>query len=63
MKTLIDDSRNKIADMMIKGTVMGINELKAMDNEKENLDESIADFIARLLKLEEGYEEKLKEFL
>ena len=42
---------------------MGINELKAMDNEKENLDESIADFIARLLKLEEGYEEKLKEFL
>ena len=62
-KTLIDDSRNKIADMMIKGTVMGINELKAMDNEKENLDESIADFIARLLKLEEGYEEKLKEFL
>lgn len=63
MKTLMDDSRNKIADMMIKGTVMGINELKAMENEKENYDEKVAEFISALLKLEEGYVEKLKAFL
>ena len=63
MKTLVDDSRNKLADMLIKGTVMGINELKAMENEKENYDENVAEFISKLLKLEESYVEKLKTFL
>lgn len=63
MKTLVNDSRNKIADMMIKGSVMGINELKAMENEKENFDEQVAEFIVKLLKLEEDYVKKLKEFL
>lgn len=63
MKTLVNDSRNKIADMMIKGSVMGINELKAMENEKENFDEKVAEFIVKLLKLEEDYVKKLKEFL
>lgn len=63
MKTLVNDGRNKIADMMIKGSVAGINELKAMENEKENYDEEVAKFISKLLKLEEGYVEKLKTFL
>lgn len=63
MKTLVNDSRNKIADMMIKGSVMGINELKAMENEKENYDEKVAEFISELLVLEEGFVEKLKTFL
>lgn len=63
MKTLMDDSRNKIADMMIKGTVMGINELKAMENEKENYDENVVAFVSKLLSLEEGYVENLKKFL
>lgn len=63
MKALVNDSRNKIADMMIKGSVMGINELKAMENEKENFDEQVSEFIVKLLKLEEDYVKKLKEFL
>lgn len=63
MKTLMDDSRNKIADMLIKGTVTGINELRAMKNEQENLDEEVAALISELLKLEESYEERLKKFL
>lgn len=63
MKTLIDDSKNNIANMMIKGTVMGINELTAMKNEKENYDENVEGFISELLSLEEGYYEKLKSFL
>ena len=63
MKTLIDDSKNNIADMMIKGTVMGVNELTAMKNEKENYDEKVAEFIEKLLSLEEGFHENLKKFL
>ena len=63
MKALVDSSRNQIAEMMINGTVMGINELKAMDNEKENLNEDTAKFVKKLLDLEESYEQRLKKFL
>lgn len=63
MKTFINNSKNHITEMMIKGTVMGINELKAMDNEKQNYDDKTKEFIKRLLALEEEYESRLKEFL
>lgn len=63
MKTLIDDSKNNVADMMIKGTVTGVNELTAMKNERENYDEKVAAFIEELLALEEGFHENLKKFL
>ena len=63
MKTVIDDSRNNIAEMMIKGTVNGITELAAMQNERQNFQEKTADFIDRLLSLEEKYEQNLKKFL
>ena len=63
LKTLIDDSRNHIAELMIKGTVMGITELTAMKNEGSNLDDDVLDFITKLLHLEEEYEKRWKEFL
>ena len=63
MKTIAGPSRNQVADMMINGTVMGINELTAMKNEKENYDEDVAKFIEKLLSLEEDYQERLKKFL
>ncbi len=63
MKTLMDNSRNQIAEMMINGTVMGINELTAMTNEKETLSEEITPLIEELLALEESYEARLKRFL
>lgn len=62
-KTLVNDSRNHIAEMMIKGTIMGITELTAMKNENQNYDEEVLDFITRLLHLEEEYERRLKKFL
>lgn len=62
-KTMIDASRNHIAEMMIKGTVTGITELCAMRNESKNLDDEVVDFIARLLHLEEEYERRLRKFL
>ncbi len=63
MKTMIDDSRNQIAEMMLKGTVTGINELTAMKNESQNFDEKIVELICKLLSLEESYEKRLRKFL
>ena len=63
MKTLFDDSQNQAAEMMINGTVMGINELTAMKNEAENLHDDVAAFIDEILTLEEEYEQRLKKFL
>lgn len=63
MKTMINNSRNQVAEMMINGTVMGINELTAMKNEGENLNEDVYSFVEELLKLEEEYEQRLKKFL
>ncbi len=63
MKTMFNDSTNQIAEMMINGTVMGINELVAMQNEKSNLVPEIAELVDELTKLEEKYEQKLKRFL
>lgn len=63
MKTMMNGSRNQIADMMINGTVMGINELTAMKNERSNLDENVLKHLTALLELEEEYEQRLKKFL
>lgn len=63
MKTMMNNSRNQVAEMMIKGTVTGINELTAMKNEGENLDPEVLEYVEKLLKLEEDYQERLKKFL
>lgn len=63
MKTMVNNSKNQVADMMINGTVMGINELTAMKNEGENLDEQVLSYVEKLLALEEEYEQRLKKFL
>ena len=63
MKTLFNNSQNQVAEMMINGTVMGINELCAMKNEAKNLDQGILDLLLELLALEEDYQERLKKFL
>ena len=63
MKTLINNSRNQVAEMMINGTVMGINELTAMKNESSVLDDEVKVFVEKLLELEENYNERLKKFL
>ncbi len=63
MKVMMNNSKNQIAEMMIKGTVTGINELTAMRNEKENLDEEVLSLVEKLLSLEESYEKRLRKFL
>lgn len=63
MNTMFDNSRTHVAEIMIKGTVMGITELTAMKNESENLDDEILKFLDDLLALEEEYEQRLKKYL
>ena len=63
MKTMINNSKNQVAEMMINGTVMGINELTAMKNESKNLNDEILSLLEDLLTLEEEYEQRLKKFL
>ena len=63
MKTLFDNSKNQASEMMINGTVMGINELTAMKNEGEQLEEGVLNYVEKLLSLEEDYEQRLKRFL
>lgn len=63
LKLAFNNSKNQIADMMIRGSIMGINELTAMKNESSNLTEDVANAVDRLLRLEEEYLERLKKFL
>lgn len=63
MKTMMNNSKNQIAEMMIKGTVTGINELTAMLNEEENLIEPVKELVEKLLRLEEEYEVRLRKYL
>lgn len=64
MNTLTDDSTSHIAELMIKGTVMGITELTEILNNHENeLKEKTVSFTKELLILEETYEQRLKKLL
>lgn len=63
MKTMMNNSRNHIAEMMIKGSVMGINELTAMKNESSRLNDNVKKHVENLLQLEEEYTDQLKKFL
>lgn len=63
MKTAFDESKNNIAEMMIKGTVTGINELAAMKNEGKKLEQGVLDFITELLTAEEENEKSLRNYL
>ena len=60
----IDDSKTNIAQLMIKGTVMGITELTQLINSgKSTLDKDVLKFATDLRDLEEKYEESLKKYL
>ncbi len=64
MSTLTDNSRAHIADMMIQGTVMGITALRTTASELpiDGNDEILA-LLDEMIKTEEGFEKKWKEYL
>ncbi|MBR1890904.1 MAG: hypothetical protein IJ811_00220 [Clostridia bacterium] len=64
MKTMTDDSRSHVADMMLKGTITGITELmQILSRSDGQVEERVLDYAERLKDLEEGYEENLKQLL
>ena len=64
MSTMFDGSRNHIAEMMVRGTVMGITALRTSQSELPiEPDKEIEALLLELIELEEGYEKKLKEYL
>lgn len=63
MSTLTNGSRSHVAEMMIRGTVMGITSLKTTQTESESEDENVKNLLNELIELEERYEKKLKSYL
>lgn len=64
MNTALDNTTHHIAELMIKGTVMGITELCALiNNSKVVTDKEIIEYAKKLKELQENYEQKLKKFL
>ena len=62
MKTMMDDSDSKIAELILKGTNMGIIEGRKIINNK-NLDKKVNDIANEFVDLQESFIEKLKEYL
>ena len=63
LNTLTDDSAGHVAQLMIKGTVMGITEIQELINSGDSLDSEIIDKAKELNTLMEKYEQDLKKYL
>ena len=62
MKTLMDDSSSKIAELLLQGTNMGIIEGRKILNNKE-LDSKVHKIAQEYVDMQENAIEKLREFL
>ena len=62
MRTITDSSSSKLAELILKGTDMGIIEGKKLLNHK-NTDKKVEGLIKEYIKMQEKAVEKLKEFL
>ena len=64
MSTLADNSRAHIADMMVQGTVMGVTSLRTTASElPPDGNENIIALLDEMIKAEEDFEKKWKEYL
>ena len=64
--TFTDNSTSHIAELMLKGTVMGVTELTKIKNDYKNdlaLDERIIELVNGFVSMEELFEKRLKKFL
>ena len=62
MKTFMDDSTSKIAELLLQGTNMGIIEGRRLLNHK-NTDENVKVLVQEYVDMQEDAVEKLKAFL
>ena len=64
LKTMADDSPSHIAEMVLKGSIMGITELlKDLSEYEHVLDEDVYNIVEKVKNFEEACEQKLKTFL
>lgn len=63
MGTLKNDSSSHLAEMMIKGSTMGITDITKHLNRYDNIDNEVKYLANKLLKLEEENIESLKPYL
>lgn len=62
MKTMLDDSTSKIAELLLQGTNMGIIEGRKLLNHK-NTEEGVNNLVQKYVSMQEKAVEKLKQFL
>lgn len=62
MKTLMDDSTSKLAEMLLQGTNMGIIEGRRLLNHK-NTEPNVQELLQEYVDMQEDAVEKLKQFL
>ena len=62
MKTMMDDSTSKIAELLLQGTNMGIIEGRRLLNHKHT-DESVNSLVQEYVDMQENAVEQLKKFL
>lgn len=62
MKTMLDNSTSKIAELLLQGTNMGIIEGRKLLNHK-NTDEEVHELVQEYVDMQEDAVEKLKRFL
>lgn len=62
MKTLLDDSTSKLAELLVQGTNMGIIEGRRLLNDKK-MDEDVHKIVSDYVAFQEDAVEKLKPFL
>lgn len=63
MEVLMDKSPSHIAEMLIKGSVMGIIEIEKNFNDYKNANKEILDLANKLLQTEKNNIENLKKYL
>lgn len=64
MKTMLDDSDSHVAEMTLKGTVMGVTELiRDISENSAFLDKQVLELLQKFREFEENCEEKLKNYL
>ena len=62
MKTMLDDSTSKIAELLLQGTNMGIIEGRKLLNHKDT-NEKVNELASKYVSMQEKAVERLKEFL
>lgn len=63
MNTLTDRSSDKIAEMMIQGSTMGIIDLSRLMKEYSDIPDNYKKIAEKLIKLEEDGSQRMKQFL